>query len=42
MVGSKPENKAGGNPPYTYRLFWAIVLLAGNFLVAFYYFKGIS
>jgi photosystem I 4.8kDa protein len=25
-------------PNYTFRTFWAIVLLAGNFIVAAYYF----
>jgi photosystem I protein len=25
-------------PSYTFRTFWALVLLAGNFLVAAYYF----
>ncbi|MFM7423752.1 MAG: photosystem I protein PsaX [Elainella sp.] len=25
-------------PPYTFRAFWALVLLAGNFLVAAFYF----
>ncbi|MBW4467359.1 MAG: photosystem I protein PsaX [Pegethrix bostrychoides GSE-TBD4-15B] len=25
-------------PPYTFRTFWALVLLAGNFLVAAFYF----
>lgn len=27
-----------GNPPYPFRTFWALVLLAGNFIVAAYYF----
>ncbi|MBD1868142.1 photosystem I protein PsaX [Oculatella sp. FACHB-28] len=33
------ENVAtSGNPPYPYRTLWAIILLAGNFLVAAFYF----
>ncbi|NJR52270.1 MAG: photosystem I protein PsaX [Leptolyngbyaceae cyanobacterium CSU_1_3] len=27
-----------GKPPYPFRTFWALVLLAGNLLVAAYYF----
>ncbi len=30
--------KTTANPTYTFRAFWALVLLAGNFLVAAYYF----
>ncbi|NJK37021.1 MAG: photosystem I protein PsaX [Oscillatoriales cyanobacterium RM1_1_9] len=33
-------NKAGGQFPYPFRLFWAILLLAGNLLVAYFYAKG--
>ncbi|MGB3401933.1 MAG: photosystem I protein PsaX [Microcoleaceae cyanobacterium] len=28
--------------PYSFRSFWAILLLAVNFFVAYLYFKGIS
>jgi photosystem I protein len=27
-----------GKPPYPFRLFWALVLLFGNFVVAAFYF----
>lgn len=27
-----------GKPPYTFRTAWALLLLAGNFLVAAFYF----
>ncbi|MBF2000901.1 MAG: photosystem I protein PsaX [Synechococcales cyanobacterium C42_A2020_086] len=27
-----------GKPPYTFRTSWALLLLAGNFLVAAFYF----
>lgn len=30
--------KSGGTFPYPFRLFWALVLLFGNFLVAAFYF----
>lgn len=33
-----PVAKTGAKFPYPFRLFWAIVLLFGNFLVAAYYF----
>jgi len=33
-----PVAKTGAKFPYPFRLFWAIVLLLGNFLVAAYYF----
>lgn len=29
----------GRKPPYPYRTFWALVLLAGNFLIAAFYFR---
>ncbi len=31
-----------GTPPYPFRLFWALVLLFGNLLVAAYYFHIIQ
>ncbi|NJK99583.1 MAG: photosystem I protein PsaX [Spirulinaceae cyanobacterium RM2_2_10] len=31
-----------GTPPYSFRLFWGAVLLAGNVLVASFYFKIIN
>lgn len=31
-----------GNPPYPYRTFWALLLLAGNFLVAAIYFHIVN
>lgn len=31
-----------GKPPYTFRTFWAIVLLAVNFLVAAIYFHVLN
>ncbi|HEY9666597.1 MAG TPA: photosystem I protein PsaX [Coleofasciculaceae cyanobacterium] len=33
-----PVAKTGAKPPYPFRLFWALVLLLGNFLVAAFYF----
>jgi photosystem I protein len=30
--------KTGAKPPYPFRLFWALVLLLGNFVVAAFYF----
>lgn len=33
-----PVANTGAKPPYPFRLFWALVLLFGNFLVAAYYF----
>lgn len=34
----KEDVPTSGNPPYPYRTFWALVLLAGNLLVAAFYF----
>ncbi|MBD3882008.1 photosystem I protein PsaX [Phormidium tenue FACHB-886] len=34
MTSKSPTAK----PPYTFRLGWALLLLAGNFLVAAFYF----
>lgn len=34
----KAEVLDKGKPPYPYRTFWALVLLAGNFLIAAFYF----
>ncbi|MGG6297987.1 photosystem I protein PsaX [Leptolyngbya sp. AN02str] len=31
-------SKSPSKPTYTFRAFWALLLLAGNFLVAAYYF----
>jgi photosystem I protein len=31
-----------GKPPYPFRLFWALVLLLGNFIVAAFYFHIIE
>lgn len=31
-----------GKPPYPFRLFWALFLLFGNFLIAAYYFHIIQ
>ncbi|MBW4655485.1 MAG: photosystem I protein PsaX [Kaiparowitsia implicata GSE-PSE-MK54-09C] len=31
-------SKQTSKPPYTFRAFWGLLLLAGNFLVAAYYF----
>lgn len=31
-----------GKPPYPFRVFWALVLLFGNFLVAAFYFHLIQ
>jgi photosystem I 4.8kDa protein len=36
-VGKDVAN-TGAKPPYTYRTAWALLLLAGNFLVAAFYF----
>lgn len=33
-----PVAKTGAKPPYPFRLFWALVLLLGNFVVAAFYF----
>ncbi|HEY9603956.1 MAG TPA: photosystem I protein PsaX [Allocoleopsis sp.] len=33
-----PVAKSGGTFPYPFRLFWALVLLFGNLLVAAFYF----
>lgn len=30
--------KTAAKPPYPFRLFWALVLLLGNFIVAAFYF----
>ncbi len=37
-----PVAKTGAKPPYPFRLTWAVVLLAINFLVAAYYFHIIE
>jgi len=34
----KADVPATGKPPYPYRTAWALLLLAGNFLVAAFYF----
>lgn len=43
---AKIQNSAvadsGAKPPYTFRVFWAVLLLAVNFLVAAYYFNIIN
>ncbi len=31
-----------GNPPYTFRALWGALLLAGNVLIAAFYFKIIN
>ncbi|MBD2091655.1 photosystem I protein PsaX [Microcoleus sp. FACHB-1515] len=36
--GSEPPVIGGRKPPYPYRTFWALLLLAGNFLIAAFYF----
>jgi photosystem I protein len=33
-----PVAKTAAKPPYPFRLFWALVLLFGNFVVAAFYF----
>lgn len=33
-----PPMTPSGKPPYSFRTTWALVLLAGNFIVAAYYF----
>ncbi len=35
---AKADVATTGKPPYPFRTLWAIVLLAGNFLVAAFYF----
>jgi photosystem I protein len=37
-----PVAKTGAKPPYPFRLFWALVLLLGNFAVAAFYFHIIE
>lgn len=33
-----PPMTPSGKPPYSFRTTWALILLAGNFIVAAYYF----
>lgn len=47
MTNTVAKNSRGavtktGNPPYPYRTFWALLLLAGNFLVAAIYFHIVN
>ncbi|MEB3356775.1 MAG: photosystem I protein PsaX [Synechococcales bacterium] len=35
---AKADVPTTGNPPYPFRTGWALLLLAGNFLVAAFYF----
>lgn len=37
-----PVAKTNAKPPYPFRLFWALFLLFGNFLIAAYYFHIIQ
>jgi photosystem I protein len=37
-----PPVANSGKPPYPFRLFWALVLLFGNFVVAAFYFHLIE
>ncbi|MGL5082214.1 MAG: photosystem I protein PsaX [Microcoleaceae cyanobacterium] len=40
-TNTQSENTAGGKFPYPYRLFWAVVLLGGNVLIAYIYSRGV-
>ncbi|MEA5583364.1 photosystem I protein PsaX [Nodularia harveyana UHCC-0300] len=41
-VQNSPVPATGAKPPYAFRSAWALLLLAGNFLVAAYYFHIID
>ncbi|MCG6136557.1 MAG: photosystem I protein PsaX [Nostoc sp. LLA-1] len=41
-VQNSPVADSGAKPPYTFRVGWALLLLAVNFLVAAYYFHIIE
>jgi hypothetical protein len=41
-ISRKAMSDQSSKPPYTFRAFWAILLLAINFYVAYVYSQGIS